>query len=161
MDDLDLDIDEIMLVTSMPTSGAGSNPASPSTLPPSPPIQFEGLAANVEPTITDPSGGQSTEVRRTGGRPPLPRSQSNRSKAWDHFTKDPTSDPNEPLCICDYCGVSLKCHSKTQGTSSLLNHLKRCPKYNRVKTKCEKGQSFLSFEASKSSDGSGIEKNMD
>ena len=38
MDDLDLDIDEIMLVTSMPTSGVGSNPASLSTLPPSPPI---------------------------------------------------------------------------------------------------------------------------
>lgn len=52
----------------------------------------------------------------------------------------------------------LKCHSKTQGTLSLLNHLKRCGKYNRLKTKADKGQSFLSFEVSKSADDS--EKNM-
>ncbi|KAB1220098.1 hypothetical protein CJ030_MR1G005680 [Morella rubra] len=62
--------------TSTPTSGAGSfpNPDNPM----SPVIELDAEAEG-------PSDTQATR----GGRPPLPRRQSNRSKAWDHFTRLP------------------------------------------------------------------------
>lgn len=53
---------------------------------------------------------------------------SERSEIWDHFTK---YDPGN-RCKCNYCGNDYACknkHGTKIGTSTLRNHLLRCPDY--------------------------------
>ncbi|KAG6732718.1 hypothetical protein I3842_01G191500 [Carya illinoinensis] len=54
-----------------------------------------------------------------------------RLMVWDHFTKIPKSDHTKPRAVCNYCGVSYVCDTKTNGTKSMKYHIehqcKKCP----------------------------------
>ncbi|KAG6681395.1 hypothetical protein I3842_13G090600 [Carya illinoinensis] len=80
------------------------------------------------------------------GRPPL------KSKAWAHFTRAKDGDPNSPKASCNYCGRSYKCHSKKQGTSSMLHHLTICKHYRARQSRLAASKSKLICELKKDGD---------
>ncbi|KAF5446900.1 hypothetical protein F2P56_032496 [Juglans regia] len=80
------------------------------------------------------------------GHPPL------KSKAWAHFTRVKDGDPNSPKASCNYCGRSYKCHSKKQGTSSMLYHLTICKHYRARQNRLAASKSKLICELKKDGD---------
>jgi hypothetical protein len=80
----------------------------------------------IEDVETFATGSMSVGGHGHGGRPPLPmkkRNVSNKSSAWDHFTRDKSTPDDDPVAHCNYCGTPYKCHSKNNGTSSMLYHV--------------------------------------
>ena len=77
------------------------------------------------------------------------------SDVWNHFTKVENSDPNDPRCICNYCGKDYACDTKRCGTTTLRNHLtNQCKKYpGRVD---DKRQKILVFGNQNESGGSNL-----
>ncbi|KAI4351272.1 hypothetical protein L6164_005648 [Bauhinia variegata] len=49
------------------------------------------------------------------------------SIAWEHFEKLP--DVKEPTAACKHCGRRYLCDPKQNGTSNMLLHITKCPKY--------------------------------
>ncbi|KAI4331848.1 hypothetical protein L6164_016802 [Bauhinia variegata] len=49
------------------------------------------------------------------------------SIAWEHFEKLP--DVKEPTATCKHCGRRYLCDPKQNGTSNMLLHITKCPKY--------------------------------
>jgi hypothetical protein len=95
------------------------------------PIEIEDVETFVVASM--PVGGHVH-----GGRPSLPRKKrnvSNKSTAWDHFTRDKSTPDDDPVAHCNYCGTPYKCHLKINGTSSMLYHVNSCQKYKSLKSK--------------------------
>lgn len=115
------------------------------------------VAADSSPQFDSPmppsfeaASGENVANRGTSyGHPPLRRKNGLKSKAWDHFSRVQNCNPNEPKAKCNYCGKLMNCHSKKQGTSSLLSHLKRCIPYLGRQCQLDKPQVKLSNEMKK------------
>ncbi|GER39225.1 protein kinase C zeta type [Striga asiatica] len=79
-------------------------------------------ASKETPTI--PSTGDSLEVKRGAAR----RNVRPRSRAWTHF--DQIFDAKKVVvgAQCKHCKKQYACHTKRNGTSSLLAHMSSCMK---------------------------------
>ncbi|CAA0830232.1 Unknown protein [Striga hermonthica] len=76
-------------------------------------------------TSTPPSTGDSYEVKRGTAR----RKVQSRSRAWAHFTKILGSKGDVVGAQCNHCDKQYVCHTKRNGTSSLLAHMNSWMKY--------------------------------
>ncbi|KAK1398327.1 hypothetical protein POM88_008190 [Heracleum sosnowskyi] len=74
------------------------------------------------------------------------RKPTRTSDVWEHFTKIKGGNPNNPRCVCKYCGANYACPS-SNGTSSLWAHFKKCKK--NLKKVLDKKQQLLSFKKEK------------
>ncbi|KAI4297878.1 hypothetical protein L6164_037739 [Bauhinia variegata] len=64
------------------------------------------------------------------------------SIAWEHFEKLP--DVKEPTTACKHCGRRYLCDPKQNGTSNMLLHITKCPKYPYAVTQ-DPTQSVINF----------------
>lgn len=95
-----------------PSKAASIAPAIPSSTPSPTPKTVEGLEI----------WSNSKNHKKKPNKPA--------SIVWDHFTRLKNCNPNNPRCICNYCGKDYACNSKTCGTNSMLVHLQtQCKKY--------------------------------
>jgi hypothetical protein len=104
----------------------------------------------IEDVETSATESMPVDGHGRGERPPLPRKKrnvSNKSAAWDHFTRDKSTPDDDPVAHCNYCGTSYKCHPKINGTSSMLYHVNSCQKYKSLKSKQDRSQSKFTFGA--------------
>jgi hypothetical protein len=116
------------------------------------PIEIEDVETSADKSI--PASGLGH-----GGRPPLPRKKinvSNKSAAWDHFTRDKNTPDDDLVAHCNYCGTPYKCHPKINGTSSMLYHVNSCQKYKSLKSKQDRSQSKFTFGARQSGGGNNL-----
>jgi hypothetical protein len=141
------------------TSGAGSHTPSPGGSPITS-MEVEDVEHETEDvhrsSVRD-AGSMGSAGGRSGGRPPRskkPKNVAKPSAAWDHFTRDESSSPDEPMAHCNYCGAGYNCHPKYNGTSSLLYHVRTCAKYRSIKAKQDKGQTKFTFGAKSGEGGS-------
>ena len=120
-----------MDVDASPGFGAPGNPNPP---PPSPgsanpnlhePAAPIGLGASL-PLLSPKQGGKDSFI------------------VWQHFIKLAGFDPNNPRSQCKYCKNQYKCHSKKNGTSGMLQHMKVCKKWPFSR---DNKQKILSFQA--------------
>jgi hypothetical protein len=107
------------------------------------------------------SGISSMPIDGRGGdgQPPLPRKRrnvTNKSAAWDHFTRDKSIPDNDPVAYCNYCGASYKCHPKNNSTSSMLYHVTACQKYKSPQAKQDRNQSKFTFGAKQDGTGNNL-----
>ncbi|KAK1382247.1 hypothetical protein POM88_019982 [Heracleum sosnowskyi] len=70
-----------------------------------------------------------------------------RSGIWEMFTEDKV----RKIATCTYCNKEYVHDSKTNGTSTLWNHAKKCPK--NPSKRANKNQPILSFEMKKEGSG--------
>jgi hypothetical protein len=79
--------------------------------------------------------------------PPKPKKFEQTSMVWKYFTKVEGSDLEDSKLQYKYCNKLFSCHTKKQGTSIILVHLRNtCKKYPDRFEKDNKSQSKLSFE---------------
>ncbi|KAM6564201.1 hypothetical protein CsatB_030096 [Cannabis sativa] len=72
-----------------------------------------------------------------------------KSDIWQFFTRIVGGNLEDPRAACNFCGKDYAAHPKNCGTSTLWNHLNRCPKNpNRVNK-----QKILCFEPKKEGEG--------
>jgi hypothetical protein len=99
------------------------------------PIKIEDIPVTpieIEDVKTSAGGSMLVGGHGCGGRPLLPRKKrnvSNKSVAWDHFTRDKSTPDDDPMAHCNYCGTLYKCHPKINGTSFMLYHVNSSQKY--------------------------------
>ncbi|GER30696.1 HAT family dimerisation domain containing protein [Striga asiatica] len=75
-------------------------------------------------TPTQPSTGDSSEVKRGVAR----RKVQSISRAWTHFTKILDAKGDVIGAQCKHFEKQYACHTKRNGTSSLLAHMSSCMK---------------------------------
>jgi hypothetical protein len=136
------------------SSNTSCHPSSPLHTPMTP-IEIEDVEiSSAGSMLVDGCGGV--------GRLPLPRKKkkkrnvSNKSAAWDHFTRDKSIHDYDPIAYCNYCGTPYKCHPKNNGTSSMLYHVNSCQKYKSLKSKQDRSQSKFTFGAEQGSNGNNL-----
>lgn len=89
---------------------------------------------------SEPIGTQTTENSEASSPKKRKRkSQEPRSDVWREFTLA----KNKLSCSCNHCGTVYKCHASKNGTSTLRQHLVRCPR----KPKASGQQTELSLQA--------------
>ena len=109
-----------------PTTGGAATPpnpapqqAGPSAPPPAPQTNIKKNAAKRKRvTKRKPSANKIAAI-----------TTRKRSIAWDHFKRVPKDEVSEPTAECMYCGIRFLCDSKDHGTSNMLGHICKCPKY--------------------------------
>ncbi|KAF6164837.1 hypothetical protein GIB67_017040, partial [Kingdonia uniflora] len=110
----------------------------------------------MEQSLTQ-DGEQTTQVGpdSKNSQPDVPLSPKKKrgtkrktSKMWDHFTIIEGTYEVPKRSECNYCQTSIGCHSKSNGTSTMLNHLANiCSKYPYGKYgNVTKGQQTLAFK---------------
>lgn len=123
------------------------------------PIEIEDTPVTpieIEDVETSAAESMPVDGHGRGGRPPLPRKKrnvSNKSAAWDYFTRDKSIPDDDPVAHCDYCGTPYKCHPKINGTPSMLYHVNSCQKYKSLKSKQDRSQSKFTFGAGQGGSG--------
>jgi hypothetical protein len=118
------------------------------------PIEIEDVEIEISGSSSMPIDGHGG-----GGQPPLPRKKrnvTNKSAAWDHFTRDKSTPDNDLVAHCNYCGASYKCHPKNNGTSSMLYHVTACQKYKSLQAKQDRNQSKFTFGAKQDGIGNNL-----
>lgn len=97
-----------------------------------------GFGAPGDPNLPPPSPGSvnpnppepAAPIGLGASLPPLSPKQGGKdpSIVWQHFIKLAGFDPKNPRSQCKYCKNQYKCHSKKNGTSGMLQHMKVCKK---------------------------------
>jgi hypothetical protein len=119
------------------------------------PIEIEDIETSV-------AGSMPASGLGRGGRSPLPRKKkkkrnlSNKSAAWDNFTRDKSIHDDDPVAHCNYWGTPYKCHPKINGTSSMLYHVNSCQKYKSLKSKQDRSQSKFTFGVGQNGGGNNL-----
>lgn len=93
---------------------------------------------------TQEKDGEKLKRRRKDTKP--------RSDIWVHFTK--FTQNGEGKCKCNYCGITYKCNTTVNGTSTYWTHLGKCKKYPQHSCKAPgPKQTQLSFQANVNGEG--------
>lgn len=68
------------------------------------------------------------------------------SRAWDHFKRVPNCAEGREKAKCNYCQIIVSCNTFTNGTSSMIGHLKNsCPR-SPLRVVLDKKQKILNFK---------------
>ena len=103
--------------------------------------------SNLPNPTTEPVGGEHDvpHSQNTKKRKPNDSGKKTTSVVWDHLTR--SLESIDSIATCKHCGKRFRCDPKIQGTSNLLNHLKRvCPKYPFVAIN-DANQTSLTFKS--------------
>jgi hypothetical protein len=94
-------------------------------------------------------------INTAPSRPFAKRKESRDSSlVWEHFTKVEGLPADSPKAACNYCGRQYYCHSKRNGTSSMISHLEnQCKKYPYRFGVADKNQPTLSFDKKPEGEG--------
>ncbi|XP_072060642.1 zinc finger BED domain-containing protein RICESLEEPER 2-like [Arachis hypogaea] len=116
------------------STNVGANPGATPTNP---------SPSTVE-TDEEDSKDEANEGNRKPSRP--------RSWTWEHFTRDPKSNPSHPRAKCNWCGASYACDSHRNGTTNMRYHLlNQCKKFPRESG--DPSQTILTFQQKKEGEG--------
>nr|KYP38025.1 Putative AC transposase [Cajanus cajan] len=78
-------------------------------------------AVETNPTATLPINTRKRKLNASGSQ--------KTSIVWEHFKTISENESKEKMAECNHCGKRYRCDPKIHGTSSLLNHIGKCPKY--------------------------------
>ncbi|XP_057436087.1 zinc finger BED domain-containing protein RICESLEEPER 2-like [Lotus japonicus] len=106
-------------------------------------------AGGAEPARAEPALPPIPETRKK--RKPNASGSRKQSPSWDHFTRVPDHEVQDPTAACNYCGKRYLCDSKIHGTSNLGAHTRVCPKYPYAVIN-DSSQTVLSFKPGEGND---------